>query len=691
MVLALACTLGLAHAAAPFAYLQDRVDAIAWALLFALAGLPAVLLGGTLPALMRTLAPRTGMPGRDGGRLYAANTAGAIAGTLAAPFLLIPSFGVLGSACAAAVLNAAAGLLAVLLAWRKGAGASAPSRDIGEAVVRGAAPLRIDSEADAARTASEATSSTQPGDAAILVLGLYAVAGGIALGYEVVWSQAIVQFISTRAFAFAVVLATYLAGLALGSALVSRRADRARDPWGTFALLIAAAGLVALLEFAWLGHGLSQWQDRAADAALHASGDLLAAMCARFAVAALCVVFVPTLLLGAAFPFVLRLGVDKGHVGRDIGAVVALNTAGGIVGTLLTGFVLVPAFGLIRSLGLLAVMACIVGLIAVLRGTGVRTFARWSVLLLGLITVATAALTPVDRLAALLADAHGGTLRFYEESAGGTVAVVAQNSGEHSFKRLYIQGVSNSGDAMTSLRYMRLQALLPLLIQRDTPRSALVIGMGTGITAGALLTYPGLEQRVAAELLPAVVRALPQFSGSNYRVGADPRMQIRLRDGRRALLGSAQRYDLITLEPPPPSAAGVVNLYSSDFYRLAASRLEPRGIIAQWLPIATQNEEDTRALIQSFVQVFPYAALWTTELHEMMLVRSMQPIELDVPRIRARFAQPAVATALREVGIASPAALLATWVTDRAGLQYYAADAQPVTDDRPRIEYAPWL
>jgi spermidine synthase len=114
-------------------------------------------------------------------------------------------------------------------------------------------------------------------------------------------------------------------------------------------------------------------------------------------------------------------------------------------------------------------------------------------------------------------------------------------------------------------------------------------------------------------------------------------------------------------------------------------------MVAQWLPLPTQNEEDTRALIQSFVQVFPHAALWTTELHEMMLVGSMEPLELDVPRIRARFEQPGVAKALREAGIASPAALLATWITDRAGLEYYAADARPVTDDQPRIEYSTWV
>src|ERR1700740_35203 len=104
-------------------------------------------------------------------------------------------------------------------------------------------------------------------------------------------------------------------------------------------------------------------------------------------------------------------------------------------------------------------------------------------------------------------------------------------------------------------------------------------------------------------------------------------MEIRIADGRQELLRSGERYDLITLEPPPPSAEGVVNLYSTDFYKLASRRLEQDGLFAQWLPIATQNDEDTRSLVQSFLDVFPYATLWSTELHEMLLIGSFAPIE----------------------------------------------------------------
>src|SRR5262249_13889147 len=156
----------------------------------------------------------------------------------------------------------------------------------------------------------------------------------------------------------------------------------------------------------------------------------------------------------------------------------------------------------------------------------------------------------------------------------------------------YIQGVSNSGDALTSLRYMRLQALLPLLVHPAEPRSALVVGFGTGITAGALLAYPGLERREVVELLPGVVRASPLFGG-NFNAAGDSRIRLRIGDGRHELMRGGERYDVITLEPPPPSAAGVVNLYSREFYDLCRQRLAPDGLMAQWWPLPAQNDEDS--------------------------------------------------------------------------------------------------
>ncbi|MFJ2710626.1 fused MFS/spermidine synthase [Pseudomonas sp. NPDC087346] len=656
-VLGVGATFAMSLAASPFAWLQDHVGLLAWLLPFLLVGIPAVLMGGTLPVLVRSLAAD---PGKAGGQLYAANTLGAIIGTLLAAFVLIATLGVRGSALAAAMLNllAAAGAL-----WLQ--------RQQPTPV---AVPVKHHSEKAPDRTA----------------LWLYSIAGGVALGYEVVWSQSIVQFMSTRTYAFAVVLATYLTGLFIGSALLARRVDRIRDPWGVFGLLIAGAGLIALLEVAVLGRWLVIAQSQAETWLLAMGASELAGMSARFAVAALSIVFVPTLLLGAAFPLALRLSVGHERIGRDVGAVVAFNTLGGIIGVMLCGFLLIPLLGLVRTLGLLAIIAAGIGYFAVRKGHHVKKGRRQVVVALGLLSVALAVLTPADKFASLLPGARNGTLAFYEEGRGGTVAVVAQGKGQNLFHRLYIQGVSNTGDAMPSLRYMRIQALLPLLIHNGEPRSALVIGFGTGITAGALLRYPGLEHRVVAELLPSVVKAAPLFKG-NFNAASDPGVDVRLRDGRQELLRSPQTYDLITLEPPPPSAAGVVNLYSRDFYQLAASRLQQNGLVAQWLPLPTQNIDDSRSLVRSFLDVFPYANLWTSEFHEMLLVGSMQPIALDAAKITERFQQDSVRSTLQDVGIGSAAALLSTWVTDRDGLETFAANAPAVTDDQPRIEYAPWV
>jgi spermidine synthase len=658
--LGLLSTLALARSPSVFVALQDTVGPLAWALPFGLVGLPAFLMGGTLPSLLRSLHPNADAVARATGLLYAANTAGAVLGTLATPFLLVPAFGIQGTGFFAAAVGLAVASAALVL-----------DRSVHER--EAVAPAPAETPPPVARRNAR------------FALTLYAVAGGVALGYEVVWSEMLVQFLSTRSYAFAVMLATYLSGLALGSFLWGRLGGRGHNPWRALGMLLAGAGVSALAIVALLGAWLPDAQTLAGMWAMRATGRETVEVLARFAVAAAVVLLVPTTLLGAAFPVAARLIASAHRVGAGVGETLAWNTAGGIAGTLLTGFVLVPSFGLVRSLGLLAIVGALVGAVALRRGGGGRIGAAVMVIAVGFL-----ALTPRDKLAALLAEKRGGTLVYYAEDTGGTVAVLEQEANRGSFRRLYIQGVSNSGDAMTSRRYMRLQALLPLVIHRGEPRTALVVGFGTGITAGALLADPGLTARVVAELLPSVVRASTFFSG-NLGAAKDPRLEIRIGDGRQELLRRSQSYDLITLEPPPPSAAGVVNLYSKEFYELCRSRLQPDGLMAQWLPLPAQNDEDSRSLVKSFIDVFPYATAWSTELHEVLLVGSSSPIELSGGRIASRYAQLGVRSVLAQVGIESPAALLATWVTDRAGLESFAGAAPPVTDDRPLIEHAAWV
>jgi predicted membrane-bound spermidine synthase len=654
----ISATWALAHADQPFVDLQDQVGIMAWLLPWFLVGFPASLMGGTFVILLRTCQPKEQKVGETAGILYAANTAGAIAGTLATVFVIVPALGIQRTAWVAAGINVALALSALGLQrfWSAAPALPPPAREI---------------------------------QYVPLALTLYTIAGGLALGYEVIWTQAIVQFLSTRAFAFAMVLATYLLGLTLGSWGYAYWADRIRKPWQVFGLLLAAAGGSAFAAVAILDRWLLVAQSQSSQLAYQLTHSLMAMKLVSFSVASAVFVFLPTLLLGAAYPLTVRLVARTNHIGADTGLVTALNTIGGIAGSLVTGFILIPQVGLVHSLAGLAMLAVILGAIAFsqeARGVASAVMTLLAVIGFGVLTT----LVPADQFAQLLTTQHPGELVFYQESAGATVAVIEQSGSHHSFHRLYIQGVSNTGDAMPSLRYMRLQALLPLLIHPGEPQSALVIGLGSGITSGALLAYPDLHKRMAIELLPAVVEA-SQFFSHNHAVSLDPRVTIQTSDGRHELLRSKEKYDLITLEPPPPSAAGVANLYSQDFYQICKDKLAPDGLLAQWWPLATQSEADSRSLVRSMLDVYPYVSLWTTELHEMLLVASSSPITLNTQKIEARFSHPTVQAALTEVGICSPQALLATYVTDQDGLRSFVGAAPPVTDDHPLIEYADWV
>lgn len=668
-LLGIASTLAFPRSDSVFVALEQRVGPFAWALPVLLVAIPAFWMGGTLPAAMKWLRPIERGLGRAAGSVYAWNTAGAIAGALLGPFLLLPLLGVRGTGIATALVC----LITAGFAWYVARGrASSPAS-------------RPDPESPQAQT-SEAARVHKAG----LALVLYACAGGVALGYEVLWSQIVAVFTSTRGAAFALVLAVYLTGLAAGSALWARYADRIADRWAAFGLLLASSGALALATYTVLGAWLPRAQDNLGDAVHAATGSHALGMYARFLVAAVVIVLPATVLLGAAFPAAVRIIGDARAASWSIGRVTAWNTSGAIAGTVLVGFAAVPQLGLAATLVLLVSLSCAIGMVAVLSGSRprMRPFVVAGMMLL--VSALAAFVLPRDKLGRLLAEVRGGELTFYAEGAGGNVAVLEQTTPAGPFRRLYISGVSNSGDSLASLRYMRLQALLPLITHAGEPRKAMVIAVGTGITCGGLLADLDLVERTCVELLPEVVAAAHQFEG-NFGAPGDSRIDLRVADGRHELLRSSESWDLVTLEPPPPSAAGVVNLYSREFYELVRSRLATHGVLAQWWPLPTQNLEDSRSLVRSFIDVFPHVTLWTTEVHEMMLVGSMQPLPLDVARVQARFNRPGVAAALREVGIGSPAALLATWVTDRAGLAAFAGGSPPVTDDRPRIEVAPWL
>ena len=383
---AIAVTLALAGAARPFAVLENQFGVAAWLPLFLLVAAPAFLMGGTLPVLLSTLAPDSSHVARAGGFCTLRIQPVPSRAHAGHPVFPAPAIRRANSSLVAAGLN----------------------------IIVGVSALLLDQSSEPRAIRPQASDSPRIPFEAKFALALYAVAGGIALGYEVVWSQAVIPFMSTRSFAFAIVLAVFLAGLMLGSAIYARFADRVQRPWRVFGVLIATAGLLALCGLSGIGNWFIFFQYYAGHAAYTATSNVMVEMCVRFLAAAIVVIFPCALLLGAAFPAALRLAVNAGYLGRDAGAVVGLNTAGGIFGTLVTGFLLIPHLGVVRSLAVLAIAATVVGIAASVYDPATRRmgsaenattpskFAAWPVAAVGVLTVAVGLLTPPQKLVDLI-------------------------------------------------------------------------------------------------------------------------------------------------------------------------------------------------------------------------------------------------------------------------------------------------
>jgi spermidine synthase len=292
----------------------------------------------------------------------------------------------------------------------------------------------------------------------------------------------------------------------------------------------------------------------------------------------------------------------------------------------------------------------------------------------------------VGRLAA------GHRVVLLDEGPQDTTAVVDVQVGSQRAQRLiYSNGISYTGDNAPSRRYMRLLGHLPALLA-DDPGNSLVICIGTGMTAAALGRHPEVRVLDLVDISPVVRRTLPLFSHVNDRIHADPRVAIHQADGRQFMGRATRAYGVVTLEPPPPRAAGAASLYTVEMYQRAKQAMRPGGMIAQWLPLHGLSHEELALLARSFLAVFPNAALFMLNRDEAALLGSANPLVVDVPRLLARLSSPAVQESLRGIGFqASDPRGLAGEILGLAplhgtALADFVGPGPVVTDDRPLVE-----
>ncbi len=561
---------------------------------------PAILMGGTLPLVAQYLVGARGSLGRTGTLLYGLNTLGAGAGALAAGFWLPPWIGFKSTY----LLAAAASLVIGIVAWRLGRKAD-PQASALPASTSPPSP-KVSGRRSDRRTTVTLTAPR-------LVVTAVA-SGALALALEVLWTRMFQQVLQNSVYTFSIILVTFLVALSVG-AFVARRIARERiDPWVALTLLVTTAGIGALATpflffqitdgMRYLGSG-EQWS---------------AYVVSVFSAAAL-VLLVPGVAVGAVFPYLLRVGERSGQPGRVVGRLSALNTAGAIVGSLVTGFVLLGAIGLWASLLVVAGAYFVLAAWLALAASRRMILVPVAGLVLAL-TVANPSALPGVRL-----NQETETLLASWEGPDGFVGVIERNGS----RRIKINNFYALGSS-AAIEHEQNQTLIPLM-PHPSPESIFYLGMGTGITAGAALRLPSKHVTVT-ELVPEVVTAAAEyFDDLASGLFSSSRVRVLARDGRNELRGRAELYDAIIADLFIPWRAGVGNLYSRDHYQAARARLGPGGIYVQWIPLYQVTNVEFWTIVRTFLEVFPNVRVWRGDFYAdkpiLALVGSLELEPLD--------------------------------------------------------------
>jgi spermidine synthase len=697
-------------AASPL-YLLLRVALAVLALL-----VPTTCMGATLPYLV-AWATRTGTSlGRSLGRFYGLNTLGAVAGSAVAGFVVIPDLGLLGTT------RLAGGVALLLGATMAALGVLEPRTEIASEAP-GPPP------AGAARIA-------RPRGRRGLAAALFGLSGAVALALEITWTRVFSLIFGSSVYSFALVLASYLLALAIGSLLWGGRLADARNPWRSFAVLQAAAAA---------GAGLGLWLVPELPGRFV---DLLAANMTRLPVVYLgqigiasLVTLLPCLAFGALFPVGARLlSGDRVSGARATGLAYAVNTAGTLTGTLLAGFVLLPTIGIratwmgsaLVALGLAAVAWWAAGAMerqptsaaaapgrAAARGATVRSavparvrrsdgLSRWVLPgAVGLAVAVAAVLSPPWNKALFTLGVYRSSLLLGpgSPSPAGARAMVARRLREERliYYREGLHAVISVHEKMAGRRFLSLRTNgkpdasdgedlaaqimighLPMLWARPGARVC-VIGQGSGVTARAALEHDP-SRLTLVEIEPAVMEASHYFDDANEDVLADPRIELVIEDGRQHLQHSGRRYDVIVSEPSNPWIAGINNLFTTDFYRRVRDALLPGGVFLQWVQAYELSPVALASLLSSFAETFPAAEVFAFG-NDLLLVAPPQDRRVPAERLLSTDDHSPAAAYLARFGLGGEATAASHHIGRIADCLAKLPTAPLNTDDLPFVEY----
>ena len=656
---------------------------VQFSLVFAVLLVPTALMGATLPVLVQGTVRKEGEVSRTVGRLYAVNTFGAVLGVALTGYFLLPEWGNRAVLWGAALANVAIGLAAIGYGSRR----------------QSARERRSTSAADGRRGAPAPAPGTPNGrvDARLVAVAL-AISGATSMAYEVAWTRALALVIGSSTYAFSAMLLAFLIGIAGGAAAYSHFWGGARAGLVTFAAIQAGIGLAVTLVV--LGF---ERMPEVFLLALQRSQSPGFVQAVQVMVSSLALLG-PALLIGATFPCaVSACASTAARAGADTGRLYAWNTLGAIGGTVLAGFLLVPTIGVHATITAGIVVNLV--LAAVLFATPFRAVSlpRWGAFGAALAVAALVPFLPRWNPQVMASGVAIYALEYMPDALSGVVApwrdqreIVYYRDGPSATVAVTKAGdrvslrVNGKVDASSDLADMPTQFMLghlPLLLHPD-PREVLVIGLGSGITTGAVAQHP-VRRLDIVEIEPAVVEASRFFARENRDVLRDPRVKLVVADGRNFLLTTPGRYDVIASAPSNPWIGGLASLFSREFFGIARERLRPGGLMVQWIQGYGLAPEDLAMVLATFRSVFPATSVWQVAQGDYLLVGRPVAAPLHLGSMKARWAEVrGVREDLQRIGIADWPGVLGFFLLGEADVTRLSADRQLNTDDWLGLEFS---
>jgi spermidine synthase len=601
---------------------------------------PTACMGATLPVLTRYVVSSDDQIGSRVGGLYAINTLGAVCGAVVAGFVLLPQLGLRGTVWCGVFVNILVFVIAVLVAK---ASTPTPQSD------------------------SEVTPAPQDEQFryAGMILPIMTLSGVCTFVYEVLWTRLLSHILGGSVAAFAIMLASFLSGIAIGSMVASRFAKTRAS--SAMAFIISQLGIAATSALIYFS------LDRYLQADLNYQENILAAF----------LVLMPaTLFIGATFPLAVRIyASEAGVAARSSARVYAWNTLGAIIGAAFAGFFLVP---LLKYEGAIRIMVVLNLALAVAAATMLPATRKLplavSAAMLGIVTFLYHPPMPerILRFSSMLETAAGDIV-FYDVGRSATVLVLEQN-GEFRFRNNGLpEATAVPLGTPPTLDTQRMLGAFPVIVRPDI-KSALIVGLGAGKAITGL--PPTVEDVDVIELEPKVIAANRSISDRvKFNPLEDPRLSLYINDARSALALSSRKYDMIVSQPSHPWSAGASHLYTAEYMRLVADHLNDSGVFLQWINSQFVDEKLLKSLCATILDVYPHVRVYQWSPQVLFFVASDQPMDVEQQILATGRPFRDAPLFYLEMGVAAAEDVVAALMMDEQGVRDFAAGSRVITDD----------